>query len=259
MRGKRHRKVALRSLAPAVPGIFTFGNLLCGFFALLHTFGERPENAAWFIFIGAFLDILDGKVARITKTSSNLGIQLDTIADFLTFGIAPVMLMYAVGLFTIRSWRLAVGIIYLFAGAFRLARFNVGATIESAKSHVGLPIPVAAVAIASGILFIEKLFPPLVGKGAIGAVAILAWLMVSNVRYLKGFPKIHFDKYLVLLIVPFIIAFVFGLIFYPIYLIFPLTLIYILFGLVKETICAITHKKELLPDEISCESDSEED
>ncbi len=167
MREERHSKVDMRRFAPALPGLFTFGNLVCGFFALLHAMGDRPYDAAWFIFLGAFLDALDGKVARKVKATSSIGIQLDSLADFITFGVAPVALMRAVGLFDLGDWKLAVGILYLFAGAYRLARFNVSAKLEGVTYYEGLPIPIAAVTVSSGILFINKVWPPIHGTGAL--------------------------------------------------------------------------------------------
>jgi len=234
--------MGIKRFAPAIPGFFTFGNLVCGFFALLHTMGPKPENAAWFIFLGAFLDLLDGKLARLTRGATRIGIQLDSLADFMTFGVAPVALMHSVGLFTLRDWKLAVGILYLFASAFRLARFNVSAKLEGANHFYGLPTPCAAIAVAGGILFIQKVWPPVYGTGALGSVAVLAWLMVSNVRYPKWFPKTDLSKGVKsLLIIPLFIV-ILALILFPVYTIYPLIVIYIIVGLIRELIYTLSRR-----------------
>ena len=243
MRRIADRKTDLSGLRPVLPGLFTFGNLLCGFLALLHAMGDNPANAAWFILIGAFLDSLDGKVARMTKSSSPMGIQLDSLADFLTFGIAPVAMMRGVGLFDLRDWRFAVAILYLFAAAFRLARFNVNATLDGADYFIGLPTPVAAVTVSSGILFIQKVWPPVIGTGSLGGVAVMAWLMVSNVRYTKRIPRFSpSKKETVLIIVP-ILLLILALILAPVYLIYPISLLYVAHGLVREVLNAVTRRK----------------
>jgi CDP-diacylglycerol--serine O-phosphatidyltransferase len=259
MRRNPHRKVAIRKFAPAIPGIFTFGNLLCGFLALLHTFGDKPESAAWFIFIGAFLDAIDGRVARITKCSSDFGIQFDTLADFLTFGVAPVALMHAVGLFDIRGWKLAAGILYLFAAAFRLARFNVDAKPEGVLHFKGLPTPIAAIAVASGILFINEFWPPIHGTGVLGGIAAISWLMVSNVRYPKSLPKWNLTGAGKIALAFGATILILALILFPIYIIYPITLIYIFHGLIRWVVRVFTNRKEKVFYEISSEGDDSED
>jgi CDP-diacylglycerol--serine O-phosphatidyltransferase len=244
LRRNADRKIALKELKPVLPGLFTFGNLLCGLLALLHSMGDNPANAAWFILIGAFLDSLDGKVARITNSSSEFGLQLDSLADFLTFGIAPVAMMHGVGIFDMRDWRFTIALLYMFAGAFRLARFNVNASLDGADYFTGLPIPMAAVTISSGILFIEKVWPPVIGTGSLGGVALMAWLMVSNVRYTKRLPRLNLSKKCtIFLIIPTMIL-ILALILAPRYIIYPLSLFYIAHGLVRELLNTVARHKE---------------
>jgi len=244
LRRKRDRTKNLNGLRPVIPGLFTFGNLLCGFLALLHSMGHNPFNAAWFIMIGAFLDSLDGKVARMAKCSTPMGIQLDSLADFLTFGVAPIAMMHGVGFFDLRDWRLAIGLLYLFAGAFRLARFNLQAVPKGVNSFTGLPIPAAAVTVSSGVLFIQKVFPPIVGTGSLGGVAVMSWLMVSNIPYMKKLPNFKLTKRAgALLLIP-ILLLILGLILAPVYLIYPLMLIYIAHGLARAVFNRLIHRKE---------------
>jgi len=256
MRGFTGRKVEVKKLAPAIPGLFTFGNLICGLFAILHSMGSRPLYAAWFIFLGAFLDMLDGKVARMTRGSTRIGVQLDSLADFTTFGIAPLALLHALGLFDMHDWRLAVAILYVFAGAYRLARFNVSAKDEGMRVFCGLPIPAAAVTIASALLFIDKVWPPVEGRGILGGIALLAWLMISQVKYPKTLPRINFGKKRNLILIIPILLLILALILFPIYLIYPLMMLYILFGVVSELKYAFTGKKGDGDENLSCTSNS---
>ncbi len=240
MRRKPGRKMDVKRFAPAIPGLFTFGNLICGLFAILHAMGPKPLSAVWFIILGAFLDAMDGKVARIAKADSSIGIELDSLADFTTFGIAPVALMHAVGLFSLRDWRLAVGILYTVAGSYRLARFNLSAQCSREDYFCGLPIPAAAVAIASSLVFINDVWPPIEGRGVLGGIALLAWLMISQVKYPKKISIAKISRTLkILLIIPILIL-ILGLILYPSYLIYPMVMIYIVYGFVKEIIAVLS-------------------
>ncbi len=242
MRDDTNRKMDVRRLAPAIPGLFTFGNLICGIFAILHTMGHNPLSAVWFIFLGAFLDALDGKVARMTKTNSGLGIELDSLADFTTFGIAPIALLHSVGLFSLRDWRLAVGILYTVAGAYRLARFNVRAKGTYHNYFTGLPIPVAAVTIASALIFINDVWPPIEGRGVLGGIAVLAWLMISQVKYPKKISKRKLSRTKTIILLFPILLLISALILYPSYVLYPLMMLYIFFGLIKEIITALSSK-----------------
>ncbi len=261
MRRIGNRKMDIKRLTPVIPGIFTFGNLFCGFFAIIHSMGPKPLSAAWFIFLGAFLDLLDGKVARMTKGASRIGVQLDSLADFTTFGIAPVAMLYAVGLFDMFGWKLAVGILYIFAGAFRLARFNVAAESGRDDFFYGLPIPVAAVTIASGLVFIDKVWPPIMGNGVLGGIAVLAWLMISQVKYPKHPPRIDFsNRWNFLILIP-LLSIILALILFPVYTIYPLMVLFVLHGLIREVIVTLsretrgTGRKDDNDEEIPFESD----
>jgi len=200
-----------------VPSIFTAANIWLGYFAVINALrgfqlvamGEgyaeaaaHFDNAARAIGWAVLFDALDGRIARMTRTNTEIGVQLDSIADVLTFGIAPAVLAYSWGY----GSALAEGsdahklgwffsFLYLVCGAFRLARFNVQAMRPAGeradrKSFVGLPIPAAAGTIAAVVHFVPM---PLVAYGAEKAtvysvalmflLAALAALMVSTVRY----------------------------------------------------------------------------
>ncbi|MCA9668546.1 MAG: CDP-alcohol phosphatidyltransferase family protein [Myxococcales bacterium] len=116
-----------------LPNLFTLTNILCGFFAITLCAGGRDEDlyqAALAICFGFFFDLFDGRVARLTRTQSELGEQLDSLADVVTFGAAPAMLVYRWGLTQFGLWGVFIAFLFLGAGAMRLARFNVLAARE---------------------------------------------------------------------------------------------------------------------------------
>ncbi|HDG67872.1 MAG TPA: CDP-diacylglycerol--serine O-phosphatidyltransferase, partial [candidate division Zixibacteria bacterium] len=87
-------KKRIKRFAPIVPGIFTMGNMFSGFVSILHSTAGKTISGAWLIILGAVFDLLDGKIARMTRTTSEIGVQLDSFSDFLTFGVAPGVLLF---------------------------------------------------------------------------------------------------------------------------------------------------------------------
>jgi CDP-diacylglycerol--serine O-phosphatidyltransferase len=167
-----------------IPSLFTTANLLCGYIAAVRSVQGEFEWAAIALFIAALLDRIDGWVARLTGTTSDFGVQLDSLADVISFGMAPALLVYMWGLSDLpKPWSLAP-FLYLAAGAARLARFNIQAPAQDKRYFVGLPIPAAACALAACVFY----DPAKVNDRVTGAlvsvlVATLAVLMVSKARY----------------------------------------------------------------------------
>jgi CDP-diacylglycerol--serine O-phosphatidyltransferase len=168
-----------------LPNLLTTGGLFSGFYSIVATMNGSYLTAGWFILIAAIFDGLDGKVARLTGTTSKFGVEYDSLADLVAFGVAPGLLMYAWALKPFGKLGWLAAFIYVVCGALRLARFNVQvATVES-KRFVGLPIPGAAWMAASLVIF----FHHMGGTGTIKKVSVLlliyvlAGLMVSNIRY----------------------------------------------------------------------------
>jgi len=199
----RMRRKLMRGVYP-VPTLLTIGNLLCGFYAIAWAFQEDYAFAAGAILLAAVLDLLDGAVARMTGNASELGVQLDSMADLVSFGVAPAMLAH-VWAFKPVSSRLGFFVevlpaaLFVAAGAFRLARFNVQTAFLDKRYFVGLPIPGAAATIASFVLFMRsndkftafgrEIASREVTTGTVALMTvILAFLMVSGIRYrsLKG-------------------------------------------------------------------------
>jgi CDP-diacylglycerol---serine O-phosphatidyltransferase len=177
----RHKRLG-RSIF-VLPTIFTVGNIFCGYYAILATMYGNYPKAAHAIGIAILLDMLDGRVARLTNSSTGFGLQLDSLADVISFGIAPSVLALVWGLSTVDQ-RIAWTAAFTFAicGAMRLARFNVQA--GNLKHFVGLPIPAAGGAIAALVHFFEApVRSPLGSNLMVAGVFFLAFLMVSTLRY----------------------------------------------------------------------------
>jgi CDP-diacylglycerol--serine O-phosphatidyltransferase len=136
----------------AVPSFFTLMNLFSGFMALTQILEGRFEQACWLIVLAGFFDVLDGMMARLTDGESLFGIELDSLSDIVSFGVAPAYLVYAFGLKEFGMLGVAVSSLPAICGAVRLARFNVQFEGIKKDYFVGLPIPVQAACIVSLIL-----------------------------------------------------------------------------------------------------------
>lgn len=174
-----------------LPNLFTTGSVFCGFYAFVAVSNEKFLVAAWAIVIAAVFDMLDGRIARLTKTTSAFGLQYDSIADVISFGMAPAFLVYSWVLrpFGRMGWMAAF--LYLLCGALRLARFNVTKPDVKDNQFIGLPIPAAAVMIASIIIVFGKMMDNPMIMAAV--VYFLAFLMVSNIRY-PSFKKLELKQ-----------------------------------------------------------------
>jgi CDP-diacylglycerol--serine O-phosphatidyltransferase len=176
---------SLRRGVYLLPNLLTTGGLFAGFYSIVATMNGNFLVAAWFVLVAAIFDGLDGKVARITGTTSKFGVEYDSLADLVAFGVAPGLMMYAWALKPFGKMGWLAAFLYVVCGALRLARFNVQITTVESKRFVGLPIPAAAGMAASLVIF----FHHMGGTGTIKKVSVLlliyvlAALMVSNIRY----------------------------------------------------------------------------
>lgn len=182
-----------------LPNLFTLSSVFCGFYAisLCARLGEEgPDEdflykAALAIIVGFFFDASDGRIARLTKTQSELGLQLDSLADAITFGVAPALLVYRWGLEDLGRGGLFVAFLFVAAGALRLARFNVLAMREKeahstpGKYMLGLPIPISSMALVGMVLAGRAAgIDRAVNQTTIAIlVVVLAYLMISRVRF----------------------------------------------------------------------------
>ncbi|MCI0708155.1 MAG: CDP-diacylglycerol--serine O-phosphatidyltransferase [Ignavibacteriae bacterium] len=169
-----------------VPSLFTVLNIFCGFLSILYTSQGKIELAAWFIILAAGFDAFDGVMARITRSSSQFGVELDSLSDVVSFGAAPSFLVYQAYLFNFGSTGILVSAMPLAFGAIRLARFNVQLVGFDKDYFKGLPIPSQAMTIVAFMLQYYSEGFGLQGwtRDALAPmVVLLSLLMVSNVRY----------------------------------------------------------------------------
>jgi CDP-diacylglycerol---serine O-phosphatidyltransferase len=171
-----------------LPSLFTVANLFCGYACVVYATRADFDTAALFIGIAMVLDTLDGFFARLTDTSSDFGVELDSLADIVSFGMAPAILSFTWGLWPLKRLGWAVGFLYVTAAAMRLARFNVQAKTTNASTDkryfVGLPSPAAAGVIASTVyLYPYGLQERQAALPALAMVLVPALLMVSTIRF----------------------------------------------------------------------------
>ena len=187
--GKR-RKAAMH----LIPNLFTTGNLFCGVFAILSVFNANYMAAAIAILVAMIFDVLDGKSARLTNSTSHFGLEYDSLSDVVSFGVAPGLLIYSWALSGQGTFGVAVMFAYVAMGAVRLARFNSTVAVSDGKYFTGLAIPAAAGVIASLVVFDhhivrmgEEIKPILV----LMITLILSFLMVSTIKY-RSFKDLKF-------------------------------------------------------------------
>lgn len=178
-----------------LPSLLTVGNLFGGFYAIVSTLDGQYFQASIAVLLAMVMDILDGKVARLTRTTSPFGVELDSLADVVSFGVAPALMMYSWALSPLGRPGWLAAFLYLSCAAMRLARFNVASTDQvDRKWFVGLPSPAAAGMVAGTILlFHDAELPPWASVALALLMYFLAFLMVSNLRY-YSFKELDFAK-----------------------------------------------------------------
>jgi CDP-diacylglycerol--serine O-phosphatidyltransferase len=178
LREQRRRGIFL------LPSLLTTGNLFCGFLALILTTQGRFTEAAVAVFVAMVMDMLDGKVARLTKTTTQFGVEFDSLADVVSFGVAPAFMVYSMALAPLGRAAWLGAFLFVICGALRLARFNVYTGVTDRRYFVGLPIPAAAGMVGSVVLLVggEELDRWQAGLIAVGTY-LVSLLMVSTFRY----------------------------------------------------------------------------
>ncbi|MBU0473025.1 MAG: CDP-diacylglycerol--serine O-phosphatidyltransferase [Bacteroidetes bacterium] len=181
-----------------IPNTATCLNIFSGFLSIIFASKGEFHLAALFIFIATFFDLIDGLLARATKTASPFGVELDSLADVISFGLAPAFLIYQAHFIKYDFWGIVLSSSVLIFGALRLARFNVQVEdIKIKQDFNGLPIPISALTLASFVLFyyngvnIVKPF----NYFLLPSVVALSLLMVSKIRY-NTLPKMKYLKLL---------------------------------------------------------------
>lgn len=231
-----------------LPSLFTCGNMACGLLSVFAASGGHFIRAAWFLIGALACDILDGRIARMTKTTSDFGMQLDSLSDLVSFGMAPALMMYMLVLNRMGRTGAAIAILFVICGALRLARFNVLAQKGAMHKHfVGLPTPASAGVIISFVLSYELLGPeeyalnfktipmlmelmPAFFKAMPIVMIALSFLMVSNIPY-WSFKKMKLSRVRTIQLFALLIVLVLLVLVYPQNIFFIIFTIYALSGL----------------------------
>ncbi len=188
LRDKRGRGIYL------LPSLLTTGNLFCGFFAMLLAVEQRYTEAGLAIFVAMIMDLLDGRVARLMKATSQFGVEFDSLADVVSFCVAPAFLVYSFALHDLGRSAWFGAFLFVICGALRLARFNVGTASADRRYFVGLSTPAAAGVVVSTVILLDG--AP--GSRALGVALaagayVVALLMVSTFRY-WSFKEVDFAR-----------------------------------------------------------------
>lgn len=230
-----------------LPNMFTTISMFLGFLAIVWSANGRFEAAGLAILVSALMDGLDGKVARLTHTASEFGVQYDSLADLVAFGLSPAFLLWHWQLSPLGRVGVAAAFVYTACGALRLARFNVGASTISKRFFVGLPIPAGGCTVVTFVFFAAILpdsFTEVIPYAAMLLAIFTGLLMVSRVRYFS------FKEYDIFRAHPIrsMVAFIFllaMLISFPRIFAFAYCLIYILCGLIYTFILLPRHDRQL--------------
>lgn len=175
-----------------LPNLITSASLFAGFYAIVAAMDGRFYAAAWAILVSLILDGLDGRIARLTQSTSGFGVQYDSLADLVAFGVAPGILAYLWALKDFKQFGWAAAFLFVVCGALRLARFNVQQGSLDPRYFNGLPIPAAAMMVATLVAFFFEMgeTAPHGSKFILGMMYVLSFLMVSNAKYIS-FKKVE--------------------------------------------------------------------
>ena len=237
MTAPRPRPRGMRRAIVILPSAFTSGNMFFGVWSIVSSARGDFLVAAWFIIVAAILDLFDGRIARMSRTGSAFGAELDSLVDVVSFGVAPAMLLFFWRFHT-GEWGWLLSFIYILAAALRLARFNV-IQAGQAKSHfIGLSSPASGITLASAYPFTQtSLFQRYLGFVPLPQVMVLltivlALLMVSQVPYPVA-PKVGLRTWKGRFWLAVHLAAVACAVFYPEYFFFPAGIALITYGLVR--------------------------
>jgi len=222
-----------RDFAYILPNLFTASSIFAGMYSIFSAIDGKFEQAAWLILLSLIFDGLDGRVARLTNTCSRFGVEFDSLADMVAFGVAPSVLLYLSVGHEFGRIGVVISILYVIFGAIRLARFNVMTAQTEPSVFIGVPIPTAAVFV-SILILLQMKYSEWISFSAIILVFsfIVSLLMVSNIRYPSfkkvNMEKMHFMKVFVAILVVAMLIFM-----YPIEGFALIFTLYIGYGLVR--------------------------
>ena len=239
-RGRLRRGVII------LPSAFTLGNLFFGLYAVVAALRGDFAWAGWFIVFAATLDVLDGRVARFTRTGSDFGAELDSLTDAVSFGVAPALIMILL-YFQGSDWSWVIGFVYVSAVVVRLARFNVEQGGEARRHFHGLPTPTAGMILATHYPFSQTaFFQQYLGnlpwpRIMVITMVLTSVLMLSHVPYAK-FPRIDLRSRRGVVRTSSVAALIVVLLLFPAYGFFPILIGYTLWGLLRSVFLGLLER-----------------
>jgi len=245
------RRPNMRRVVVVMPSAFTLGNLFFGFWSIVSAFNGNFRWAGWFIVFAAILDMLDGRVARLSKTNSRFGAELDSLVDVISFGVAPALLMYFLDFASGGRFAWVLCYIYVVAVALRLARYNVLADSKPTPGwFTGMPSPAAGCTLAVYYPFSQTewyraslAYLDLQHQGLVVLILLLSVLMVSNVKYPR-FPAIGLRTVRGVFGLTVHLAILLGGLLAPEHFLFPLGLFYMVFGAGRALVLGLMERGE---------------
>lgn len=180
----------IRITRSVIPNLFTSLNMFCGFVSIIYSTEAKYIDASILIIIASVFDALDGIMARLTKSSSEFGVELDSLSDLVSFGVAPAFLVYQSYLYQYSVSGIVISSLLMVFGGYRLARFNVQLVGFDKSYFTGLPIPSSAITVAAFIMafYRDNSYVEPYDKLIIPLVMLLSFLMISRIRY-ETLPK----------------------------------------------------------------------
>ncbi len=226
-------KTKQANLIYILPNIFTAASIFSGVFSIISAVNGEYDKAAWLIMLSLILDGIDGRVARLTNTCSKFGVEFDSLADMVAFGVAPSLLMYLFVGHEFGRFGVVASALFVIFGAIRLARFNVMTVSSEPSVFIGVPIPTAAVFVSLLVLLFHK-YELNVDYGIVIMLLsiLVSILMVSNIRY-PSFKKVDFSPKHAMKSFVFILSALLLVFMYPIEGFSLLAVMYILYGIAR--------------------------
>ena len=221
------------NLAYILPNMFTAASIFSGVVSMASAVNSEFDKAAWLILLALVFDGLDGRVARLTNTCSKFGVEFDSLADMVSFGVAPSLLLFLFVGHEFARFGVVVSALFVIFGAIRLARFNIMTAQTEPSVFIGVPIPTAAVFISLMVMLFDKYnIAHSAGIVLLFMAILISLLMVSNIRY-PSFKKLdygvnHVRKLFVIILFVALMIFI-----YPIEGFALLFVLYILYGLIR--------------------------
>lgn len=234
------RKIMFKRGASILPSLFTLANMFFGYLSIIYSIKGRYEESVNFVLFAAILDALDGRIARITKTTSEFGKELDSLADFLSFGVAPALVLYFWGFSELGRFGFVLVFLLPLAGAIRLARFNVQSQVVDKRYFVGLPIPAGACSAlfplyylgdvdvtqilnsSGSLMYIIKSF-------SLFYIVLISFLMVSTIKY-RSFKEFDIRERRPFYFFFFMTFFILLIILHPQFMLLILSVLYLFSG-----------------------------